>query len=96
MLHQGAHNISALLCPTGILDKPLNDSLFHLLTPVPLCIGNLDQTVIDTFDCQGLWLAQSQALAFLCFESNITSIAIFVIEGLQAGVVKAADLFEGF
>lgn len=59
------------------------------LLPWPWLVAIL--RLIDSFDCQGLWLFEREIL-LLCLKRHVPCIAIFVVDCLERSTVQAAGL----
>ena len=96
MLAQSAHHKPTFFTTPSILEKAIYYPLLRFSTPLPLTSRNFDESLENSFYSQGFWLPQSEALFFLCFEGDIASISIFVVNCFQRSVVEAANVFKSF
>ena len=96
VLTESPDNISTLFRSSCILKESIHYTLLDFATPGALGTCDLDKSLINAFDSEGLRLSQRKALLFLGLESYVTRIAYFIVQSLESLAIKAAYLFERF
>lgn len=59
-------------------------------------VSDLDERFKHAFDTERLGFPEGQALTLLRFESDIPSIAVLIVQRLQARVVETTDFLQRF